>query len=138
MPTSAELLLDTSAALALVQPSHDRHEAVMITVKGKALGLAGHALIETYSVLTRLPGAPRVAPATAARIVRTNFPGSHALSTEGALSAVPELQAADVSGGAVYDGLVALAAREADVRLITCDRRAMPTYARLGVDALLV
>lgn len=39
-----------------------------------------------------------------------------------------------VAGGAVYDGLVGLAALESDRLLITCDRRAVGTYRALGVQ----
>lgn len=137
MPTNAELLLDTSAAIALVQVANEQHEWVRDAVRGRALGLAGHALIETSSVLTRLPGAQRVSAATAARIIAVNFPRSHALSPAAGRGALAALQAAETSGGAAYDGLVALAAR-AGVRLVTCDRRALSTYSRPNVDVLML
>jgi len=38
----------------------------------------------------------------------------------------------------VNDALVALAAREAAVPLLACDRRTMGTYAAVGVHARLV
>ncbi|GAA3670048.1 PIN domain-containing protein [Microbacterium marinilacus] len=138
MPTSAELLLDTSAAVALVQPTHVHHRDVLDHVRGRALGLAGHAAIETYSVLTRLPGAQRVSAAVAARMIEVNFPRSHALSAAGGRRAPSRFAAAGIAGGAVYDGLVALAAEEARIALLTCDRRAVDTYARLGVDVTIV
>ncbi len=137
MPISADLLLDTSAAVALIQKQHERHAQVTTAARGKRLGLAGHALIETYSVLTRLPGAARVSPARAAEVIRHDFPHSHALSARTAARVVDLLEEAGVSGGSVYDGLVALAAREAAVPLLTCDHRATTTYARLGVQTVL-
>jgi len=136
LPTNADLLLDTSAAIALVLRSHKQHQAVLDHAIDRTLGLAGHAVFETFSVLTRLPGVQRVSPTTAVRIIRTNFPASYAMSAEWTLTAPEALAAAGVAGGAVYDGLVALAAREAGVRLLTCDRHAMPTYGRL--DGLAV
>jgi predicted nucleic acid-binding protein len=36
-----------------------------------------------------------------------------------------------IIGGAVWDGLVAAAARQHDLPLLTCDRRARPTYEAL-------
>lgn len=63
MPTSADpLLLDTSAAIALVQPRHTRHRLVRDRVRGRSLGLSGHAeLVElglaggsTYDALVGL------------------------------------------------------------------------------------
>ena len=138
MPTSAELLLDTSAAVALVQPTHVHHRDVFDRARGRTLGLAGHAMIETYSVLTRLPGAQRVSAAVAARIIDVNFPLSHALSAAGGRRASRRLSELGIAGGAVYDGLVALAAQEAGIVLLPRDRRAVDTYARVRADVTLV
>lgn len=137
MPTSADLLLDTSAAIALVQMTNASHDHVVEHVTGKTLGLAGHAMVETYSVLTRLPGAQRVGADQALALIRHNFPASHTLRDPAGLDALKSLNEAGISGGSVYDGLVALAAREAGVRLLTCDRRALTTYARLGVQVMV-
>ena len=43
------------------------------------LGLAGHAMVETFSVLTRLPGSSRLTAAHAARLISRELPGSVAL-----------------------------------------------------------
>lgn len=45
---------------------------------------------------------------------------------------IDEFVAKGLAGGAVYDGLVGAAAREHRLPLITCDRRAEPTYRALG------
>ena len=58
------LLLDTSAAVALVLADHEHHGAVMADVGDVELGLSGHAAFEAFSVLTRLPGPNRRPPAT--------------------------------------------------------------------------
>ncbi|MEV4736788.1 MULTISPECIES: PIN domain-containing protein [unclassified Microbacterium] len=137
MPTSADLLLDTSAAIALLHEQNPLHDSVSDTCRGRSLGLAGHAMVETYSVLTRLPGAARVTPRGAERLIAAAFPASSALPPREALRAVQTLSAAGIAGGAVYDGLVALAAKSAGVPLLTCDRRAVHTYAALGVDVVL-
>ncbi|MFJ4998771.1 PIN domain-containing protein [Microbacterium sp. NPDC088619] len=138
MPTSADLLLDTSAAIALVTEDSDAHERVRAACAGLVLGLSGHALLETYSVLTRLPGGSRLSPAAAARVIAHEFPGSVAVPEADALRAVAVLAEAGIAGGAVYDGLVALAARSAGITLLTCDRRAIGTYAKLRVDVEIV
>lgn len=49
------------------------------------------------------------------------------------VAALRECARAGVVGGAVYDGLVGLAARHAGVVLISRDERAIPTYRALGV-----
>ncbi|MGV2900448.1 type II toxin-antitoxin system VapC family toxin [Microbacterium sp. AGC62] len=138
MPTSADLLLDTSAAVALLVEDNTAHLAVQNACAGAVLGLAGHASIETYSVLTRLPGPNRLTPPAAARAIRTAFPRSISLSEEDARTAVDVLADAGIAGGAVYDGLVALCARAAGMTLVTCDRRAIGTYAALGVDVRVI
>ena len=43
-----------------------------------------------------------------------------------------------VTGGAVYDALVAATAAGCDAELITCDRRALPVYERYGLRAKLL
>jgi predicted nucleic acid-binding protein len=138
LPISADFLLDTSAAVALLLEDNTAHDAVQNACAGATLGLAGHASAETYSVLTRLPGPNRLTPSAAARAIRAAFPGSISLSAHAALTAVDVLADAGISGGAVYDGLVALCARDAGVTLVTCDRRAMGTYAALGVAVDLI
>lgn len=138
MPTSADLLLDTSAAIGLMLTGHEHHDAVIARAEGLVLGLSGHASVETYSVLTRLPGEQRLRASTARQIIKANFPATVALPPDDALSAIEVLAEAGIAGGAVYDGLVGLAARAAGIRLLTCDRRALPTYAALSVEVQLV
>lgn len=138
MPTSAELLFDTSAAIALVHEGNPAHERVLELVRGRVIGLAGHAAFETYSVLTRLPGEARVSPGRAREIIERSFPVLASLSAASAKAAVPTFAEAGIAGGSVYDGLVGLAARDAALPLVTCDRRAMGTYAALGVVVNLI
>jgi hypothetical protein len=134
----ADLLLDTSAAISLVSPSASAHKSVIARTTGLRLGLAGHAVFETYSVLTRLPGGQRLSPAAAQRVIGVNFPASAMLAGADAETALDHLTRAGVAGGAVYDGLVGLAARGAGVTLLSCDRRATPVYAALGVAVEVV
>jgi len=138
LPTSADLLLDTSAAIALLSPTADGHDAVLERTRGLTLGLAGHAAFETYSVLTRLPGALRLSAETARTAIETNFPAGAYLSPEQATDALARLSAAGTVGGSVYDGLVGLAAAEAGVPLLSRDRRAQRTYAAIAVAAIMV
>jgi toxin FitB len=139
MPTDTEpeqrpvLLLDTSAAIALVVEDHEAHAATLAAVRGRRLGLAGHAWFETYSVLTRLPGDLRRSPADAERLIAHDFPERAFL--DGAETAVlgKELARLGISGGSVYDALVCAAARHHDHPLLTRDARARPTYDAMGV-----
>ena len=96
--------------------------------------MSGHAAVELMSVLTRLPPPDRLSPATALRLQRTNFPASRYLPADDAGLLLEEFAAAGLAGGALYDGLVAAAARAHRLPLITCDKRAEPTYRILGVS----
>ena len=71
------VLLDTSAAIALVLEDHEAHAATLEAVHGCRLGLAGHAWFETYSVLTRLPAGLRRAPADVLRLLTPECAGVH-------------------------------------------------------------
>jgi len=111
----------------------DAHEAVTQRTRGATLGLAGHAAFETYSVLTRLPGALRLSAAGARTIIDANFPASVFLTPAESARALATLAETGIAGGAVYDGVVALAAASAGIPLLSCDRRALPTYSALAV-----
>ena len=63
------LALDTSVAVPLLVRTHEQHVAVTRWWNGRPVALSGHALAETYSVLTRLPADLRLAPADAARLL---------------------------------------------------------------------
>ena len=127
------LLLDTSAAVALVVEDHEAHAATLEAVRDRRLGLAGHAWFETYSVLTRLPGGLRRSPADVAGLLADNFPATAFLAEEAAAALGPELATMGISGGAVYDALVGAAARQHGRALVSGDARARPVYEALGV-----
>lgn len=128
------LALDTSAAVPLLMSSHVAHRAARRQLRGQDLVLTQHSLAETYSVLTRLPGDARVAPVDAVRLIDANF-GPPALLPVEIAGAVPSLLAdLAIVGGAVYDGLVGLAARSNSLPLATRDLRAAATYSAIGVD----
>jgi len=134
LSTSVEhVLVDTSAALALVQRESPFHRAARNRLLPCHRGMSGHAAVELLSVLTRLPPPQRLSPAAALRLEVTNFPASRFLSATGTGDLLREFAAVGLTGGAVYDGLVAAAAREHELPLITCDRRAEPTYRALGI-----
>lgn len=89
--------------------------------------------MEFLSVLTRLPAPQRRSPAAAQRLAAHNFPHSRFLAADLMPGLLEEFASLGLAGGTLYDGLVAAAAREYGCPLITCDRRAEPTYRALGV-----
>lgn len=128
------VLLDTSTAIALLVEDHEAHAATLDAVRGRRLGLAGHAWFETYSVLTRLPAPLRRTPADAARLLSHDFPATVFLSEAESAALIGELERLRISGGAVYDALVGAAAREHGHVLLSLDGRARPVYEAIGVE----
>ncbi|HXD55879.1 MAG TPA: type II toxin-antitoxin system VapC family toxin [Solirubrobacteraceae bacterium] len=141
MPGSAEapdLLVDTSAAVALAVIDHDHHPEARRRLAGRKLGLAGHAAFETFSVLTRLPPPARRTSAAVTRLLAANFPFSRFLGSAAADALLDELDVLGISGGAVYDALVGAVAREHGLGLATRDRRALEIYRALDVQVELL
>ena len=135
---SSVIGLDTSVAVALLVRTHSAHDAVVNWWGGRDLALSGHALIETYSVLTRLPGDIRLAPADAVLLLSSRF-GAPLLLGPADSARLPELLAGlGVAGGAVYDAVVGLAAARNGCVLATRDARAKITYDAVGVDVDVV
>ena len=140
MPTSVRTatLVDTSAAVALVVADHDHHEETFAALRGRALGLAGHAAFETFSVLTRLPPPARRTPATVTQLLAKTFPETRFLGTRASASLLPTLAAIGIAGGSVYDALVGATAKEHRLTLVTRDRRALEVYRKLDVDVEMI
>ena len=125
--------VDTSVAVAALDEAHTAHRACRSAAMRYRPALAGHAAFETFSVLTRLPGAARVEASTAAEILRLAFPERCWLSAEQHEALVGRLAELEIVGGTVYDALVAEAARVDGRILLTRDGRARRTYERIGV-----
>ncbi len=155
MPTNAELAtrgvqpataerndtpiaVDTSVAVAFLDASHTAHRACVEALAGRTRALAGHAAFETLSVLTRLPGPTAVAPADALIALRAAFPDPCWLSPDQHAALLATVGNTGISGGSVYDALVAEAARVNERMLLTRDRRAVSTYEFLGVSYELI
>ena len=139
MPTSGDrFAVDTSVAVAALDASHAAHLVCRAAVRARRPGLAGHAAVETYSVLTRMPGVAALDGPTAASVLRQAFPTVHGLAPGAAQDLLGRLGTLGVVGGAVYDALVGEAARTNGCRLLTRDHRARRTYELLGVDHEMV
>lgn len=128
-----ELLVDSSAAVALVAADHEHHGETLAALGARRLGLCGHAAFETFSVLTRLPPPSRRAPDLVARVLADNFPHSRFLTAPAAAALLADLGSKAIAGGSVYDALVGATAAEHGLTVATRDRRALETYR--AVDA---
>jgi predicted nucleic acid-binding protein len=125
--------VDTSVAVAALDASHVEHAASRAVCVQRRPAMAGHALFETYSVLTRLPGVSRVDPVTATEVLQRAFPDRCFLSARQHDDLFRRLARLNLVGGMMYDALVGEAARMADRTLMTRDRRAARTYEAVGV-----
>jgi toxin FitB len=129
---------DTSAVIAGLSAWHEQHEEAARALAG-VRALPAHVVVEAYAVLTRLPGGLAVAPGAAAGVLRRRFDERPLrLGAAERSRLVERLAQSGVSGGASYDGLVALEAGAHRRLLLTLDERAAATYRRLGVDFELI
>jgi predicted nucleic acid-binding protein len=117
-----KVLMDTSVLVSAMLSDHVHHvqsQAWLAQAKAGALEavVSAHSLAELYSVLTRLPRTPRISPTEALQLIQENI-ASHtmvALSADDYRALIAELATVGVSGGAVYDGVIAKAAQLAKV-----------------------
>jgi predicted nucleic acid-binding protein len=112
------IFLDTSVLIPVFRSELERHKASLTLfsqLKKNTSAIAAHSLAEVYSTLTRLPGGLRVDSEHAmlflgelrerCRIV--------ALDENEYVSAIENLADQSITGGAVYDGLIAHCALKA-------------------------
>jgi predicted nucleic acid-binding protein len=129
---------DSSVTIVALLRDHPAHEAAARALAACDTTIA-HVASETYSVLTRLPAPHRADATSAAGVLDQRLaPTYAALDASAHARAFGRLAAAGVSGGATYDGLIALTALEHDLQLISRDARAARAYRALGVDFRLL
>ncbi len=124
--------------MPLLIQTHSAHAAVVRWWGGREIALCGHALAETYSVLTRLPGDIRLTAGDAARLLTERFAAPLLLPSDTAAALPRILAELKIAGGATYDAMVALAAVRNDCALATRDGRAKDTYEAVGARVLVV
>ena len=125
---------DTSVLVAAFATWHEGHRSAVEAMKS-GVHLVAHTMVETYSVLTRLPPPHRVAP-RAVHAYLTDIASAERylmLDAHAYCTVIDRLAEGNIAGGASYDGLIALTAQTAGATLVTCDKRALRTYEHLGV-----
>lgn len=134
--------LDTSVLIAAVQALHAEHERALEAV-GRALEsppvvVPLHVLVECYSVLTRMPRPRRLSPENAFSLLdRTLRDKAEIASLDGgeAFELLESLRDREISGGAVYDALIAEAAVRAGARrLLNLNRQHFERLAPEGLE----
>lgn len=126
---------DTSVLVAGFDPnreSHDRAAESLVAVRDRGV-LVAHTIAECYAVLT---SSAFLAPPAQVRAYLDQFLARQpvGLPPSEVPASISRLADAGVVGGAVYDGLIALAARAAGATLVSLDVRAAATYERCEVD----
>ena len=130
--------VDTSVVVAAFASWHEQHEQARTTLDGGAR-LIDHCALETYSVLTRLPPPHRSANALVRDFLRLRFSEPYLrLDARAYRQFILSLPERGVTGGAAYDAVVAVTAVAHSAELVSCDRRALPTYEKYGVRVTLL
>ncbi len=128
------IAVDTSVVVAAFASWHEGHAGAAATL-ARLPRVPAHVLLETYSVLTRLPPPHRAPARLVAEFLAERFKTAP-LTLPGAEHRRLVARAADsgIAGGSIHDALVGTTVRHAGGRLLTRDRRPAPTYERLGVE----
>ncbi len=139
--------LDSSVLIAGLLPWHEHHDRARAVLRNLLLDprhdaraiLPVHALIETYSVLTRLPAPYRLQASSAFELIEGLVRGRLELAQLEADAVWPLLERLrddEVIGGAVYDALIVETARAAGAdHLVTLNRS---DFDRVAPSALAV
>jgi toxin FitB len=133
---------DTSVLVAGFVSSHRFHPAAASAL-AEVLSdgcLVAHTTAETYAVLTAPGGVYRVEPSSVVEYLNQFLDGSLPIQPRPTAydEALRLLAEGDRGGGAIYDALIALAARDAGSTLVSLDRRAERTYELCGIEARLL
>lgn len=123
-----KILFDTSIIVAALVENHPMHEkALPLFQQARAkefdLVIASHTLAELYAVLSALPIRPRITPPIAWRLIHENIDTLAAivsLSPSEYRATIKEVSELGLSGGIIYDALIAKVAQKTKVdRLLT-------------------
>ncbi len=117
---------------------HEGHAAATEALDRKP-DLPSQVLIESYSVLTRLPPPHRAPADLVATFLEVRFPRPPlVLDAQAYQELLHEAVQKGLVGGSVYDAVIAYTAKDAGALLLTRDRRAMSVYERIGARYELV
>jgi predicted nucleic acid-binding protein len=127
------IAVDTSVVVAGFATWHEGH-ASAAAVLARAPRIPAHVLVEAFSVLTRLPPPHRAPAQLVQRFLAERFreaplvlPGSRHMAL------IDAAGREGITGGAIYDALIATTALHAGATLVTRDQRARATYDRIKV-----
>ena len=125
---------------------HEHHDRAREEIErrlrdAETLLVAAPALVETYSVLTRLPPPHRLSPADALTLLEENFMSTGKIVALNARSYRALLRRAPrngVAGGRTYDAIIAECARRAkDTTLLTFNISHFLPFAGRGLEIVM-
>ena len=128
-------VVDTSVIVrAVISSDAQQREHLQDAIAASARVIA-HTLAEAYSTLTRLPQPFRLSPQRCFAYLSGAFTADPlTLSASGYLRVLRLVGEHGVSGGAIYDCLIAQTAQENHAQLLTLDARAASNYALVGAS----
>lgn len=139
--------LDTSVIVAALLGWHESHAPALEALvgasapRGYRLLVPAPALVEAYSVLTRLPAPHRIAPAQAFELLAGSFERRAAVVSLGEAETWGFLRTAaerGLAGGLVYDALILHCAIKGGAsRLLTLDRRDFERLELAGIELVV-
>lgn len=135
--------IDTSVVVAALQAWHDDHRrcvaALDEALTAPPVVLPAAVLVETYSVLTRLPAPHRLKPEVARRLLVETFRDATQLTgpPSDTWEFLGRLSTGGVTGGAVYDAAILHSASAAGAeRILTLNGRDFRRLAPEGVEVV--
>jgi predicted nucleic acid-binding protein len=130
---------DSSVVIAALAPWHSAHREARAALAGGAVGLPAHVAFETTSALSRMPEGQRIAPAVVLEALERAFAKPWlSMDSEALRDALQRAVGAGVRGGALYGALIAATAAHHGARIVSVDRRALPTYRAMNVEVSLL
>ncbi len=118
-------LPDTSCLVALLCSWHEHHDRTRKALEtritgGEELILAGHGLVETYSVLTRLPYPFRLSEKNAMELLTANWEKATVitLSSRECWQVLRSATERGLGGGQIYDAMIVSCARKGKARIL--------------------
>jgi len=123
-----KILFDTSIIVSGIVETHPMHAKCLPWLQRAKAGeveciVVSHTLAETYAVLTTLPVKPRISPLVAQRLTDNNLQEIARivpLTIADYWNTIQRMTAMGLSGGTIYDALIATVARRLSVdKLLT-------------------
>lgn len=127
-----KVLFDTSVFVAAIIEPHPLHHRAFPWLKRARSGeldlvIASHTLAELYAVLTTLPVKPKIQPGMACHLIHEDVPCAAkilSLSAADYKATIRRMGDLGLSGGVIYDALIAAIARKSGVdHLLTFNLR---------------